>query len=83
MTTAPQIPTTQNITRRLVADAEAGAGREHAGGDVHSEEFLEEELGGVRDVNLRNARLVVAGAAFVFALLELTAVMLVDHPNIL
>lgn len=40
------------IGRRLVAHAEAGAIREHAGSDVHSEEFLEEKLCGVGDVDL-------------------------------
>ena len=68
---------TNDFARRLVADAEAGAGREHAGGDVHGEEFLEEEFGGVGDMDLGDACLVVAWAAFVFALLELTIPILV------
>jgi hypothetical protein len=63
---------TQQVAGHLVADAEAGARGEHAGGDVHGKELLEEQLGGVGDVDLRDARLVVAGAAFAFALLELT-----------
>jgi hypothetical protein len=56
----------------LVTDAEAGASGEHAGGNVHGEEFLEEQLGGVGDVDLGDTRLVVARAALVFALLQLT-----------
>lgn len=63
--------TAKQVVGRLVADAEAGARGEHAGGDVHGEELLEEQLGGIGDVDLRDARLIVAGAAFVFALLEL------------
>lgn len=62
----------KNLVRLLVADAKARAGGEHAGGNVHGEKLLEEELGGVRNVNLRDARLVMARTAFVFALLELT-----------
>jgi hypothetical protein len=60
------------LTRRLITDAESRASRKHAGGNVHSEKLLEEKLGGVRDVDLGNASLVVAGTTFVFALLELT-----------
>jgi hypothetical protein len=66
----------QQVAGHLVADAEAGARGEHAGGDVHGEELLEEQLGGVGDVDLRDARLVVAGAAFVLALLELAGCVL-------
>jgi hypothetical protein len=66
----------QHVAGHLVADAEAGARGEHAGGDVHGEELLEEQLGGVGDVDLRDARLVVAGAAFVLALLELAGCVL-------
>ena len=69
-----QPPTAVVVVGRLVTDAETGAGREHTGGDVHGEKFLEEKLGGVGDVDLRDARLVVAGTALVFALLELTAI---------
>lgn len=68
--------TAKQVAGRLVADAEAGARGEHAGGDVHGEELLEEQLGGVGDVDLRDARLIVAGAAFVFALLELAGCVL-------
>lgn len=68
--------TAKQVVGRLVADAEAGARGEHAGGDVHGEELLEEQLGGIGDVDLRDARLIVAGAAFVFALLELAGCVL-------
>jgi hypothetical protein len=68
--------TAKQVVGRLVADAEAGARGEHAGGDVHGEELLEEQLGGVGDMDLRDARLVVAGATFVFALLELAGSVL-------
>ena len=64
------------VVRRLVANTEARASREHAGGDVHSEQLLEEKLGGVRDVDLGDACLVVTGTALVFALLELAVFML-------
>ena len=59
------------FTRVLVAHAEAGAVCEHAGGDVHGEEFLEEEFCGVGDVDLGDAGFIVAGATFVEAFLEL------------
>lgn len=72
-----QAPIAKEFAGLLVADAKAGAGSEHACSDVHGEEFLEEQFGGVRDMNLGDASLVVAGAAFVFALLELTVYMLV------
>jgi len=67
------VPVAVLLTKRLVTDAESRAGREHAGGNVHGEKLLEEKLGGVRDVDLGNAGLVVAWTTFVFALLELTA----------
>lgn len=65
----------QQLAGRLVADAEAGTGCEHACRDVHGEKFLEEQFGGVGDVDLGDAGLVVAGATLVFALLELTVTM--------
>jgi len=67
-----QATSARDLTGLLVADAEARASSEHAGGDVHGEKLLEEELSGIGDVNLRDACLVVAGTALVFALLELT-----------
>lgn len=66
----------EQLAGRLVADAEAGAGCEHARGNIHGEQFLEEQFGGVGDVDLGDAGLVVAGAAFVFALFELTVATL-------
>lgn len=57
--------------RVLVSHAETGAVGEHAGGDVHGHELLEEKLSGVRDLNLADARLVVARTALVLALLNL------------
>lgn len=60
------------LTGRLVTDAESRAGRKHAGGDVHREKLLEEQLGGVGNVDLGDAGLIVAGTTLVFALLELT-----------
>jgi hypothetical protein len=62
------------LNRVLVAHAEAGAVCKHAGGDVHGEQFLEEEFCGVRDVDLGDTSFVVAGAAFVKAFLELAGV---------
>lgn len=40
---------------------------------------MEQELSGVGNVDLRDAGLVVAGAALVFALLELTTRLLVRY----
>lgn len=67
----------RHLAGLLVTDTQAGAVSEHASSDVHSKQFLEKELGRVGDMNLRDARLVVAGTTFVFALLELTARLLV------
>jgi hypothetical protein len=58
------------IAGRLVTHAEAGTVREHAGSNVHGEQFLEEEFGSVRNMNLRDARLIVARTAFVVTLLD-------------
>jgi len=60
-----------SVRQRLVTDAQSRAIGKHAGGNVHGEEFLEEQLGGVGDVDLGDAGFVVAGAAFVEALFEL------------
>jgi hypothetical protein len=40
------------VGRILIAHAEAGAAGEHACGNVHGEELLEEKFGRVRDVDL-------------------------------
>jgi hypothetical protein len=56
----------------LVTNAKTRARGEHARSNVHGKKFLEQELGGVRDMDLRDARLVVTWAAFVLALLELS-----------
>ena len=61
---------------QLVTHAQSGAISEHASSNVHSEEFLEEEFGSVRDVDLGDAGLVVAGAAFVETLFELTVFLI-------
>lgn len=70
------------VAQRLVTDAETGASSEHAGCDVHGEKLLEEQFGGIGDVDLRDACLVVAWAAFIFALLKLTRVLLVTFYNL-
>ena len=64
------------IFRHLVTHAEAGTIGEHACGNVHGEELLEEEFRGIRDVDLRDASLIVAGAALIETLLELTIMMI-------
>jgi len=46
-----------------LADADAGAVGEHAGGNVHRGQLLEEQLGCVWDVNLRDLGLVSAWSA--------------------
>lgn len=61
----------QPSIQSLVSHAQARSSGKHASGDVHRHELLEEQLGGVRDLNLRDARLVVARPAFVGALLDL------------
>jgi hypothetical protein len=58
------------VAERLVTHTEAGAIREHTGSNVHGEQFLEKEFGSVRNVNLRDACLVVARTAFVVTLLD-------------
>ena len=45
-----------------LTDTDAGAVSEHTSGDVHSLQFLEQELGGIRDVDLGDLGLVLAGA---------------------
>jgi hypothetical protein len=60
----------RGIARRLVAHAKARTIRKHAGRNIHSEEFLEEQFGSVGDVDLRDASFVVAGAAFVVAFFD-------------
>lgn len=61
------------MTRRvLISNAETGAVGEHAGGDVHGHELLEKKLGGVGNLDLTDTRLVVAGTAFIGALLDLS-----------
>lgn len=66
--------TAQNsvLFRHLVTHTETRTIRKHAGRDIHSEQFLEEQFCRVRDVDLRDTSFVVARAAFVEALLELT-----------
>jgi hypothetical protein len=59
------------MRRVLVSHAETGAVSEHASGNVHGHELLEEKLSGVGDLDLADARLVVARTAFVLALLDL------------
>jgi hypothetical protein len=58
------------VAGRLVTHAEAGAVCEHAGSNIHGEQFLEEEFGSVRNVDLRDARLIMARSAFVVPLLD-------------
>jgi hypothetical protein len=73
LTASNQIQLSQlscQVARTLVAHAEARAVRKHARRNVHGEEFLEEQLGRVGDVDLRDAGLVVAGAAFVAAFFD-------------
>jgi hypothetical protein len=60
------------LARRLVSYAEAGAVREHACGNIHGEKLLEEQFGGIGNVDLRDAGFVMTRAAFVRALLVLT-----------
>ena len=60
------------MRRVLVSHAETGAVGEHAGGDVHSHKLLEEKFGGVGNLDLADARLVVAGTALVGTLLDLS-----------
>ena len=57
--------------RRLITHAETGAIGKHACRDIHSEQFLEEQLCSVRDMDLGDASFVVAGAAFVEGFFEL------------
>jgi hypothetical protein len=59
-----------SIAKALVTHAETGAVCKHAGSNIHSEKFLEEELCSVRNVNLGNAGFVVTGATFVVAFLD-------------
>lgn len=66
------------LADRLVTHTETRAVREHARSNVHGEQFLEEKLGGVGNVNLGDARLVVAGPTFVEAFLELTVFLVVS-----
>lgn len=54
-------------------DRDARPIREHPGGDVHGLELLEEELRGVRDVHLRDLRLVLARPALERLLGEVSA----------
>lgn len=63
----------KEVGRLLVTNAEAGAVGEHAGRNVHGEKFLEQKLGGIWNVDLGDARLVVAGTAFVVALFDRAA----------
>jgi hypothetical protein len=65
-------------SRILVTNADTRTICEHAGCDVHGEEFLEEELGGVGDLDLGDAGFVVARTAFVLALFKLSIILSVD-----
>lgn len=56
----------------LISHAETRAVGEHARGDVHGHELLEEKLGGVGDLDLGDASLVVAWTAFVGTLFDLS-----------
>lgn len=66
-----------------VSQAETGSRGEHASSDVHCHELLEEQLGGVRDLDLRDARLVVAGTALILALLDLPVTLVSKRFNVL
>jgi hypothetical protein len=57
---------------RLVSDADTGPVREHAGGNVHTQQLLEQKLRCVRNLDLRDLGLVVAGPTFVVAFLDLS-----------
>jgi hypothetical protein len=59
------------MRRVLISHAEPGAVGEHASGNVHGHELLEEKLSGIGDLDLANASLVVARTAFVLTLLDL------------
>ena len=48
----------------VLADRDAGPGREHARGNVHALQLLEQQLGRVWYVNLRDLGLVLARPAF-------------------
>lgn len=50
-------------TKHPLTDGNTRPVREHPRGDVHGLQLLEEELRGVRDVHLRDLRLVLAGPA--------------------
>jgi hypothetical protein len=65
-------------SRILVTNADTRTICEHAGCDIHGEEFLEEEFGGVGNLNLGNAGFVVARAAFVLALFKLSIILSVN-----
>lgn len=55
-----------------LADADTRSVGEHACGNVHRGQFLEEQLGGVRDVHLRDLGLVSAWSALEGLSVELT-----------
>jgi len=73
-----QVPVNSRV---LVANADTCTSCEHAGCDVHGEEFLEEEFGSVGDLDLGDAGFVVAGAAFILALFELSVIDISICPN--
>jgi hypothetical protein len=66
-----QVPVSSRV---LVANADTCTSGKHAGCDVHGEKFLEEEFGGIGDLDLGDAGFVVAGATFVLAFLELAVI---------
>ena len=56
----------------LVPHTKTGAVGEHARGNVHSHKLLEKKLGSIWDLDLTNARLVVARATLVLTFLDLS-----------
>jgi hypothetical protein len=59
----PRIILSRLRDRFRLTNRHARAVREHAAGDVHGLQLLEEELGGVRDVDLGDLRFVLARSA--------------------
>lgn len=60
----PFSPIWTSLLTCLLSDRYAGAAREHPCCNVHGLQLLEEQLGGVGDVDLGNLGFVLAGAAF-------------------
>jgi len=71
-----------SMTPMALADGDTGPVGEHAGGDIHGRKLLEEQFGGVRNVDLGDLRLVLAGPAFEGLLREVPAPLLVPKHNI-